>query len=261
MASSSDIILRVRRRIHDADFDGEDRPLYNNDVYLDALNRGLMRVNLILSKNYTVDTVPTKVEYLVELRTTIEMCHVRGAEGATGDVSDNPDLAIQTLTLPAGFTQSTSQMSYEGARFWRNLSERLEREFQEIVDEVQNALDPTLGAIHVGVIQRKSLRTGRATSYHYDRALPAPDISVAKSGSNVVIQWEPILSEFLETYALERSTDVDFTNYEQVYSTYDNQAKMYLDLNLAQGHYYYRLKVVNTNDLYEYSPTAHIHIN
>lgn len=261
MASSSDIILRVRRRVHDAIFEGEDRPLYNNDTYSDALDRGLMRVNLLLASGYTVATLPTKVEYLVELRTTIELCYIRGAEGATGYVSDAPDLAVQTLTLPTGFTQSTSQMSYEGARFWKNLAEILEAEFKDIIDEVQNALDPSLGAVHVGVVQRRSLRTGRATSYHYDRALTAPDISVALSGSNVVIQWEPVLSEFLESYVLERSLTNDFSTIKEVFLTFDNQAKLYLDLNLAQNLYYYRLKVVNSNDLFSYSPTAQIQVN
>ena len=258
MASSSAIIIRVRRRVHDARFDeDEGLPHYANEIYDDALARGLMRVNLILATDYTIATVPTKVEYLVELRTTIELCHIRGAEGTTGDVVDPPELAIQTLTLPAGFTQSTSQMSYEGARFWRNLADTLEREFSEIVDDVQQALDPTAGAVHVGVIQRLSNRTRRAMSYSYDRPLKAPDIATAVSNSNVSITWEPLLTEFMDTYRVERSSD-NFESITEVFVTFDNQVKVYIDTSVPAGNYKYRLCVVNTNNIYSYSPESEV---
>jgi hypothetical protein len=256
MASSSAVILRIRRRIHDAIFDdSQDLPHYANEVYDDALSRGLMRVNLLLNRDYTVATLPTKVEYLVELRSTIEMCHIRGGEGASGDVSDTPDLTLQTLTLPKGFTQSSSQVSYEGARFWRNLAETLEKEFQDIVDDVQQAIDPTVGAVHVGVIQRLSNRSRRAMSYHYDRPISPPDIASSVSGSSVTITWDPVLTEFLGSYVVERSTD-SFVSITGVYTTSDNQVKTYTDLNVANGNYKYRLKVINTNDIASYSPEA-----
>jgi len=259
MASSAVLVKRVRRRVHDAVFDEAQKlPHYENEVYTDALSRGLVRVNLNLATNYTIANVPTKVEYLVELRTTIEMCHVRGAEGATGDVTDTPDLAIQSITLPKGFTQSTSQMSYEGARFWRNLANTLEKEYNDLLDDVQNAINPAQGAVTVGVIQRISNRTRRATSYVFDRPLVAPDISVSASGNNVVIAWEPLLTEFLEHYSIERSSTQDFATKTQIFITHDNQARVYVDQGVVAGTHYYRLVVTNTNQLTSESPTAEV---
>ena len=260
MASQAALITRVRRRVHDAEFnEAEDLPHYVNEVYVDCLNRSIMRVNLVLQTDYTIATVPTKVEYLVELRSTIEMCHIRGAEGATGDVTDAPDLAIQTITLPAGFTQSSSQMSYEGARFWRNLASTLEREFEDIVGDVKNALDPSNGEVQVGYMQRISNRTRRALSYYYDRPLTAPDIAVSVSGSTVTITWEPLLTEFLERYVVERSTD-SFGTTTEVYTTFDNQITTYADTNVPVGTYKYRLRVVNSNGISSYSPDSNVEV-
>lgn len=259
MASSSVLVMRVRRRVHDAIFDEAQKlPHYGNEVYTDALSRGLIRVNLNLGTNYSIANVPTKVEYLVELRTTIEMCFIRGAEGATGDVSDTPDLAVQSITLPKGFTQSTSQMSYEGARFWRNLATTLEKEYSDLLDDVQNAINPAQGAVTMGVIQRISNRTRRATSYVYDRPLTAPDISVSVARGDVVIAWEPLLTEYLEHYAIERSSTLDFQTKTQLFITHDNQVRGYTDKSVPAGTHYYRLVVTNTNQLTSVSPTAEV---
>ena len=256
MADIASLILRVRRRVHDAL--SEDVPHYSDDVYNDALNRALDRVNLALGENHTVAQLPTRAEYLVELRTTIEMCFIRGAEGTTGDVTDNPDLPPQSLTLPGGFTQSSQQMSYEGPRFWLRLAERLEQEYRDILDDVIDSISAG-SAITMGVIQRMSNRSRRAMSYFYDRPLGAPDIAVSVSSNNVLLGWQPVLSEFLETYRIERSQD-DFITITEVFVTHDNQVNMYIDAGVLAGVYKYRLKVVNTNDLASYSPIAQVTI-
>jgi hypothetical protein len=182
------------------------------------------------------------------------MCFIRGAEGTTGDVTDTPDLPPQSLTLPGGFTQSSQQMSFEGPRFWLRLAERLEQEYRDILDDVIDSISAG-SAVTMGVIQRMSHRSRRAMSYVYDRPLSAPDIAVSVSGNNVLIGWTPLLSEFLETYRIERSLD-DFITVNQVFVSHDNQANMYIDAGVPVGSYKYRLKVVNTNDLSSYSPIA-----
>jgi hypothetical protein len=233
-------------------------PHYSDEIYRDAVDRGLMRVNLALQTSYSIDQVPTTAEFLVELKATIEMCYVRGAEGATGDVTDQPELATQTMTLPGGFTQSNQQMSYEGARFWGRLADRLAQEYKEALDEVLCNLQAD-GAVVVGTMQRMSLRTCRATSYVYDRPLAAPEIALAVSGNSVVISWSPILSEFLETYTVQRSTD-SFSTVTDVYLTSDNQASVYVDTGVPVGEYSYRLRVENTNQLVSYSAAGQVSV-
>lgn len=256
MADLNGMILRIRRRVHDALFEpAESRPLYHDTIYSDCIDRGLTRVNFALNQDYTVATIPSRAEYLVELRGTIEICRIRGAEGTTGDVNDQPELAAQQITLPGGFTQMNQQMQYEGPKYWRSLAAELEKEYRDALDDYLSNIEGD-GAIVVGVIQRKSLRTGRATMYAYDRPLNAPDISVSASGNNVVISWEPLLTEFLGYYEVERSTDLAFTSPVSVFITWDNQAKMYVNTGVPAGNNYYRLKVVNTNELASYSPTA-----
>lgn len=259
MSSLPNLIQRIRRRVHDAQID-EDKnlPHYADAVYTDALNRALMRVNLALGSDYSIMSATSRIDFLLELRGTIEMCHVRGAEGATGDVYDAPDLAPQTITLPGGLTHSHQQMSYEGARFWRQLTQTLEAEYTQVLEDVRRSLDDTQnGDIVVGVIQRLNHRERRASSYAYDRPLRAPDISVSSVLNRVTIAWSPLLTEFLSHYAVERSTD-NFATKRDVYVTFDNQVKMYIDAVASAGTYQYRLRVSNTNELYSYSPIAEI---
>jgi len=184
------------------------------------------------------------------------MCFIRGGEGTTGDVTDVPELPPQALTLPGGFTQSNQQMSYEGPRFWLRLAERLEQEYRDILDDVLEALSAG-SAITMGVMQRMSHRTRRSMSYFYDKPLDAPDISVSASGNNVVVGWNPLLTEFLETYRVERSQD-DFVTFTEVFLTHNNQDKLFVDTAVPVGNYKYRLRVVNTNDLSSYSPVAQV---
>lgn len=258
MASLPLLIQRIRRRVHDARVDeAENLPHYSDEVYSDAIQRALMRVNLALSTNYSVPSATPRIEYLMELRGTIEMCHIRGAEGATGDVYDPPDLAPQTISLPGGLTHSHQQLSYEGSRFWRQLTTTLEAEYKDALEAVRSALSPTNnGDIVVGVMQRMSNRSRRASSYAHDRPLVAPDVSASAVGSSVTITWTPLLTEFLGSYIVERSTD-SFVTHTQVYRTYDNQVFTYTDV-VPAGVYQYRLKVLNSNDLASYSVIAEV---
>ena len=258
MADLNSMILRIRRRIHDALFEpAETRPLYSDTIYSDCINRGITRLNFALNKDYTIATLPARAEYLAELRATIEMCRIRGAEGTTGDIDDKPDLAAQQVVLPGGFSQMNQQMQYEGPKYWRSLAADLEKEYHDALDDYLSNIEGD-GAIVVGVIQRKSLRTGRATMYAYDRPLTAPDISTSVSGNNVAISWEPILSEFLELYEIHRSSDVGFSSFDVVYTTWDNQTKLHIDTGLAAGTYYYRLNAENTNGMESYSQSSQV---
>jgi len=83
MADINSIVRRVRSRVHDVvsqDNREDGRPLYLDAYYIDSIESGMGRMNLDLDSSYTVGSLPVKYEYLLELRSTINMCYVRGGE-------------------------------------------------------------------------------------------------------------------------------------------------------------------------------------
>ena len=120
MADINSIVRRVRSRVHDVvsqDNREDGRPLYLDSYYIDSIESGMGRLNLDLDSAYTVGTLPVKYEYLLELRSTINMCYVRGGEGASGDVEDFPNVPDSIVTVPQLSVQR-QQMPLEGPKYW-----------------------------------------------------------------------------------------------------------------------------------------------
>jgi len=255
MADITTLIRRVRARIHDNVGQQDDRPLYLDSVYNDSIESGVGRINLDLDSSYSVPTLPVKYEYLLELRATINMCDVRGGEGASGDVEDFPNVPDSIITVPQ-MTLQRQQMSLEGPKYWLKLAEKLDGEYLNALARLSDRGDE--GAeVQQYVMSRTSLRTGRRMPYMYDSAIPAPDFSASHSNGSVALSWGIVMDEYFRIYEVERSETSDFSTSRVVYSSSDNHDLLYIDRPSA-GQWYYRLKVINSNDLKSYSGTASV---
>jgi len=258
MADINILIRRIRARVHDSiDHDVRDdgRPLYLDSHYIDSINSGLGRINLDLDSNYGVATLPSKYEYLLELRGTINMSYVRGAEGASSDVEDFPNVPDYMVSVPQLSVQK-QQMSVDGPKYWLRLVEKLENEYENAIARLEARGDE--GAeIQQAAMTRPSLRTGRRTQYVYDKPITAPDMAVGVINGKVQITWNTVFDLYFRLYEIEKSQFSDFSTKSVVFSSSDNHDNYYIDSS-PSGTWYYRLAVVNSNNLYGYSQSSSV---
>jgi len=258
MADINILIRRIRARIHDSvDHDVRDdgRPLYLDNHYIDSIDSGLGRLNLDLDSSYAIATLPTKYEYLLELRGTINMCYVRGAEGASSDVEDFPNVPDYMVSVPQLSVQK-QQMSVDGPKYWLRLVDKLENEYNNAIARLEARGDE--GAeIQQMAMTRPSLRTGRRTQYVYDKAITAPDVAVAVVNGKVQITWNPIYDIYFRLYEIQRSSSADLSTTSVIYQSSDNHDVSFTDTP-SVGTWYYRLATVNSNNLYGYSQVASV---
>lgn len=257
MADINSMIRRVRARVHDnvSQSDDPNRPLYLDEVYDSALDSAMGRINLDLDSSYIVATLPVKYEYLLELRGTINLCYVRGAEGASGDVEDFPNVPDAIITVPQ-MTVQRQQMPLEGPKYWLRLAEKLDAEYLNALARLADRGDE--GAeIQQYVMTRTSLRTGRRTSYWADKAITPTDLAASVFSGKVLLSWGSVVDEFFKIYEVERSASSSFDASTVVFASSDNHDVEYID-SPSSGSWYYRLKIINSNDLESYSGVASV---
>ncbi len=256
MADINSLVQRIRARVHDNvshDVRQDGRPLYLDHYYVSSIDSALGRMNLDLDSSYSVASLPSKYEYLVEIRGTINMCYTRGAEGASGDVEDFPDVPDQIVNVPQ-LTVQRQQMPLDGPKYWLRLAEKLESEYLTALQRLQDRGEE--GAeIQQYTMSRRSLRTGRRMPYVYDKAIKPPSLAVSVSGLNVLCTWDVVYDEYFNYYELQRSTTLEFSTTQSIYSSSDNHHNRYTDKPSA-GQWYYRVAVYNSNNLVSYSDLA-----
>jgi len=260
MADVNSLIRRIRARVHDnvSHTSREDgRPLYLDEYYIDSIQSGLGRINLDLDSNYTVATLPVKYEYLAEVRATVNMCYVRGAEGASSDVEDFPDVPDQIVTVPQ-LTVQRQQMPLDGPKYWLRLAAKLEEEYLSALARLQDRGEE--GAeIQQYTMSRMSLRTGRRMPYVYDKPIAPPEgFAVSVIGQKVQVTWGIVYDEYFNYYTLQRSTSPDFSTTSSVFASSDNHDNIYFDQPSFGQVYYYRLAIYNSNDLVSYTESASV---
>ena len=253
MADTRTLMGRVRRRVHDHETTSDDYPIYSDEIYTDSLDRALSRVNLDLQTAYSLATLPVKYEYLVEIRGALEMCYIRGGEGASRDVDALPDPPSAMLVLPSGYTHQQQQMPLDGPKYWLRLAEMLDREYKDSIEAAFNSADAD--AISVVYSTRIRSRTGRRGPYWLDKPITAPALTLSVAAGVVTVGWDAVYSPDFSRYSLERAPDVDFTSITVVLLDSDNHTTSHSETPVA-GTYYYRLKLTNTNDINSYSETG-----
>ena len=185
------------------------------------------------------------------------MCYVRGAEGASGDVEDFPEVPDQIVNVPQ-LTVQRQQMPLDGPKYWLRLADKLENEYLSAIARLDNRGEE--GAeIQQAVMSRMSLRTGRRMPYVYDKAIKAPEeFSVSVNGGVVNVLWGAVYDQYFNYYEVHRSTNVEFSTKSVVFASSDNHDVEYSDSGLGAGQYYYRLAVYNSNDLVSFTQAASV---
>jgi hypothetical protein len=247
MASLRNLIARIRRRVQDSDLKSENRPLYADIFYSDAVDRGLAELNLDLEVSYTLATIPAAQDFLLELRATIEMCYIRAAEGGSTLVSDFPESPIQTLSVP-NLSVNKFGTPAEGPKFWRNLCDVLEGQYQRLLKKL-GVDDDVSGSVKQAVMLRTSMRTGGRRPYAYDTSFTALAATVAESGGVVSLAWAATLDERFARYDINRSADSEMADPERIAVISDNHTVTYDDESPGTGTWYYTVTIVNNNNL------------
>lgn len=251
MAVLADIVTKVRRRVHD--FNRDPDPLYADAYYEDSIETGLSRINVDLGTSHTVPTLPDRLVGVLVIRGTIEMCYIRGGEGASADVSDLPEAALAGFSVPnLSITQAVG--SIQGPEYWLALAEKLEDDYRTLIDSEEEEGDPADGVervssdIEMAHKLRRSMRTGRMTPYAMVRPLPARTAALALNGGTVTISWDTLYHHDFAEYRVERSgaADAAMADPTELVRIDDNHTVSSTD-NPGSGRWYYRVVVFNTS--------------
>lgn len=241
MTTLSEVIQRVRLRVADHRAPRD----YEDTYYEKAVEFALAKLNYDFQTAYTdVPGIPINFVFLLIKLATIEMCQVRAAEYADSDRSGIGD--ISGVVVPDLEITKSTTASDSGPGFWLKLADKLQAEYD---GELSNRDSENLPEVQVSHIRRVSLTTGGFASYRFDEGLSAVTILASKSGTTVTVAWDPIYSDVFSSYDVYRGLTSDMSDEELISSILDNHDCIYSDEALSIGDHYYRVKVVNMNDI------------
>lgn len=244
--TEAEFITMLRRKFLDA----EVPYIHADEVYIDAICRAVGRVNVDLNTSYADPYVmPANVQPFVVVRACIEMCFVRGAEGASGDASTSPTGAFQQLRVP-NLDVMKIPPRLDGPSYWRKLCDALRQEYKDMLDSAEDTIGTADSTIQQSFMVRKSARTGRFIARTYDDPGPAVMLALSLNGSQVTAIWTQRVSEYFQYYELVRDSVNTFdASPKTVFLTSDSHEVEYEDTP-GTGTWYYRIRTYNSNDLY-----------
>lgn len=255
MATQAQVILKVRRKV--ADY-SEDR-IFEDDFYIDAVEFALQKLSTDYGATYTVaDDVPTNRVFLLVKLASIEMLYARAAKemggSSTVDTSDADDFSlVQVPDLRVDFAKTPI-----GPDSWLKLAKELQDEYD---GELEQAGGSSLVAeIEVGIVKRISLTNGGWKKYTFDVGPTAVVLSGDDAGSDSELSWTTSYDETFNRYEVYRDTSSSMATAEKITEISDNHTVEYIDESLSAGTYYYRVKVVNNNELGTNSNTVTVTI-
>ena len=242
MATQKYLIEQVRRKI--SDFDTRD---YEDDIYLQELGESLGKLNTDFGEEYVLLTaVPnTQVHLLVKLG-AIGMCYIRAADAlknsAEGSDEDESTVQVPDLMVTRRAVSATSK-----AEKWLELAEALQKAYDSTFD---NSGGSSLSSIvQQGTINAVSKRNGGLISRRLDRGLSAVTVIADVPGTTVTLTWDILYSDVFKRYEIWRDTVSDMSDETMINLISDNHTVEYENTGLAVGTYYYRVKVVNYNEI------------
>lgn len=254
----ADTINKVRRKVSDYYAGDALQQKYTDDYYEDAIEFGLGRLNGDLETSYSINTVPSKYEWVVVLLASIEMCNTRAFEE-----SSNTDTGAVKRLEVEGYESEFYEKLKISAKDWLKLAEDMEKRYQDwlqnnITEDLEDA--PEFATVNMHI---PSLRKGGAfLDYVQDRGIPAPTLTITLNAGATypTLSWSAVYDSQFATYAIRRieaSGDWETaTDVTEVVSIPDNHTESYKDRKfeqLASGDYVYRLVVINLNGIEKYS--------
>lgn len=240
MTSLATFRSAVRVRVQDTAV----TPIYADSVYDSALTRGMGRINMDLGTSYTLSpaTVPTQYDYLVELRGTIEMCYVRGAEGAATPEGSTPSMANPRRVQVKDLYMEAQEVRLRGPQYWLDLAKALSAEYNDLVERLGSGDDFGVDrTVQVGTMFRNSLRSGARTNYNRITPYTPNTLIAGLYGGAVQLSWEAVRNPYFRSHVIERSENDDFAEFEVVFQTSDTH-RTQCDDNPGDGTWYYRIR-------------------
>lgn len=232
--------------------------MYADLFFVEAIDRGVRQVNLddLGSTFSSIVDVTTDRELLVELRATIEMCYVRSAEAASSDISDPPARDVpQTLIVP-NLQIGHSPITYKGPEFWLDLAERLEEQYANLLDAIDQE-EGAGAAVTQGVMTAVSLRTGGIRAYRNDVGPSVGAFATSVTLGTVVLSWGIVTVDTFARYEVQRGLSSDMANAQTVEILTDNHSVTATD-EPGLGTWYYRIAAVNRNNLRGFSAVSEV---
>lgn len=248
--SVSDLILRIRRTLHDANLD---KPLYSDDIYQDNIRKALIGVSidLCLMPTLTLDTLTPRYEYLVELLATMWVSMVRGGEAASTDVEDQPIGPTQSVTVPNLSVYHIAQ-PLEGPRFWKKLADDTKLLYDKAIEgclDANSHVDASIVTVSDFVVMDN--KTQRLTKVLL--AYPPDSVAVSlllnpRALTEVIISWNTIRDTHFSYYRVFRSINSDMFEKEQIASISNNHLTAITD-EPGVGIWFYMVTVTNDTSL------------
>ena len=253
----STLIDKVRRKINDWHAGTPSLQLYTDEYYSDAADDAIGRLNHDLEATHTVSTVPTTLEWVVVLLTTIEMCIVRQNEEESEESAG---------TLRRVEVDGLEAEHYEGksmrAQDWEDLCSMLEDRYEDFLEESAPKDSESLRLPSVGFVtaNRSHLRRGRALRhYSLDKGVAAPAILLSQTIKGIVITWTAVFDFQFARYVVQRKLstqdwDDDATLVVAVTTIYDNHVERFVDTTATTpATYNYRMMLVNRGGVEKFS--------
>lgn len=251
------LVDKVRRKINDWFGGDAAQQKYTDEYYNDASDDAVGRLNHDLETSYTISSIPTTLEWVLVLLTTIEMCIIRQNEEEGEE---------EAGTLKSFDVDGLSTEHYEGksmrAQDWQDLCSQLEDKYEDFLEESAPKDSESLRLPSVGIItaNRNHLRRGRALRhYSLDKGVAAPAIVLAQTVAGIVITWSAIFNFQFSNYQIQRKLstedwDNDASSIVTVATIYDNHTERHVDVAATTpATYNYRMKLTNRGGVKKYS--------
>jgi hypothetical protein len=237
------VIEQVRRKV--ADY--KEPRTYEKAFYTDALTLALGKLNNDYGETYaTIPDVPVNRVYLVVLLASIDMCHIRASEAFDDEASD-ATRDVSQLSVPDLSISSRAEATTSSGENWLELAQELQETYDTALENAGG--QSQTAEVQVGTIRRISKTHGGYANRKLDPGPDAVTIIATVDGSTVTISWDALLVNDFGTYDVYRSDQSDMTDEERLKVISDNHIVEYDDEDVEPGTYYYRVRVVNPNEL------------
>ena len=249
MLTELGLIERVRRRV--LDVPTPDGVRYADVYYQDAISRAVEWLNVVFCVEppleYVPDTMPSGLEeiarpfaYLVEVKATLEMARIRGAEAT--DREDANGTETETVEVP-NLTVTKKRVGYSGPAFWMRLSKELLDELNDLVRRLERVGDHA--------VRRTSPLTDTVVRHALDSPLRLPSVTLGYDPiiGAVVLSWEALRDVRFASVVVERAPSASMTDAVKVAQSSDPHRTRFEDSGADPGTWYYRVTWRSTSGL------------
>jgi len=261
MADQATMVLKVRRKVNDWKSGVALDQTFEDIYYEDAIDFGMGRFNCDTNNSYTLLSLPSKYDWLIELLAAIEMCEAMVSVSNNTSSGAGAPLRTEVNGLEVWFQPAKEATAADLVKLCKELEAKylawLTRNGADIPDPDERPLMTS------SVVLREDVGRGRANSRReVDRPLDAVSgLSVATVATGSKLTWTVVYETQFSKYVVQRIlTGEDWDDDAVVVtSIYDNHISKFTDTSsLVAGTYEYRIVLYNRNNITSDSLTVSI---